>query len=355
MNVAEKLTRIAEKIPQVYEAGYTDGKAGGGESVEWSFNWKQFENNTDEMIMPDGEKSVEFTDTGIIGETAYFGKNLVIHCAGETLSFMAGYGSNARLIVNGVEYTNFPCTFDKVYMESDIEISLGDGQLATPDGQIEFGSSNMKRHISKEIDEFWNNYQNNGTRTNYRLAFGGTGWTDDILKPKYDITPSNAYMMFYHNKNISHLPNVNFDFSQCTNFQYTFAQTNIKKIGVVDTRNCSEMYNTFADNPSLIEIEKLILKSSGVAQTFTNIFGNVPSLEKLTIQGVIGQNINFGSCVKLLPNTVYGIINKLNSGTQGKTITFAEEAANNFIEEYSQSEWDLLVSDLYRNWTFAIV
>ena len=105
----------------------------------------------------------------------------------------------------------------------------------------------------------------------------------------------------------------------------------------------------------MIEIEKLILKSSSGVQTFTNTFANVPSLEKLTLQGVIGQSINFGSCVKLLPNTVYGIINRLNSGTQGKTITFAEEAVNNFIEEYGQSEWDLLVSDLYRHWTFAIV
>lgn len=306
MSIAEKLTIVAENIPKVYEAGFADGKAEGGgvDGVEWDFNWKQFENNTDEMIMPDGEKSVNFTDSGIIGETAYFGKNLIIHCAGETLSFVAGYGSNAKLIVNGVEYTKFPCTFDKVYMETDIEISLGDGHLATPDGQIEFDSENMKKLVSKELDEFWNNYQTNGTRKQYHLAFGGVGWNDKIFKPKYDIKPTTALMMFRYSNISGDLKakfegfGITFDTSNCDNFGYMFQQaTKITKIGTIDmskSTSGTDKTDAFFNGCSALEEIELIRTDKEEFYKFGNTaFNNCSALKRIRFEGKIVEGVRF--------------------------------------------------------------
>ena len=37
-----------------------------------------------------------------------------------------------------------------------------------------------------EYDAFWDEYQQNGTRTNYTAAFR-TGWNDKIFRPKYNL------------------------------------------------------------------------------------------------------------------------------------------------------------------------
>ena len=47
-----------------------------------------------------------------------------------------------------------------------------------------------------EHDVFWDVCQNYGNRTDYSNAFGGQGWRPDNFKPKYDIRPTNGYMMF---------------------------------------------------------------------------------------------------------------------------------------------------------------
>jgi hypothetical protein len=36
-----------------------------------------------------------------------------------------------------------------------------------------------------EYDRFWDDFQQNGQRGGYGYAFGGPGWTDETLKPKY--------------------------------------------------------------------------------------------------------------------------------------------------------------------------
>jgi len=40
-----------------------------------------------------------------------------------------------------------------------------------------------------EYDRFWDNYQQNGERTNYFGAFSGSAWSKETFKPKYTIRP----------------------------------------------------------------------------------------------------------------------------------------------------------------------
>ena len=42
-----------------------------------------------------------------------------------------------------------------------------------------------EKGVSDEYDRFWDAYQDNGNRTDYRMAFCSTSWTEENFKPKY--------------------------------------------------------------------------------------------------------------------------------------------------------------------------
>ena len=47
-----------------------------------------------------------------------------------------------------------------------------------------------------QYDEFWDVYQTNGRRTDYKYAFAGIGWTAANFYPKYDIMIDNGVSTF---------------------------------------------------------------------------------------------------------------------------------------------------------------
>lgn len=212
-----------------------------------------------------------------------------------------------------------------------------------------------------EYDTFWDIYQQNGNRDNYRNAFAGNGWNEHTLKPKYDITPKAAYMMFYNldsNANIDLVKieeecGIKFNFSQCTEFQYIFYSSGVVRIGEIDTRSASAFSQFAANNQTLHTIEKFIFKEDG-SQTFYNVgWFTPPRLQNITIEGKIGNSLNATSSV-LTKQSIISFINALSDTSTEKTFALSRTAVTNAFGSIDNEEWAALVASK-PNWTISLV
>lgn len=146
-----------------------------------------------------------------------------------------------------------------------------------------------------EYDRFWDDYQQNGNRTDYTNGFGGC-WSAETFKPKYSMRPTTAYMMLrYLRANVDlveHLKSlgVTLDFSNCTNFQYTFYGSQFTRVGVIDISKAtqSNVQATFGSCGYLETVDRLIVNENQVI----NFFSSASSLVNIEIEGVIGQNVD---------------------------------------------------------------
>lgn len=165
-------------------------------------------------------------------------------------------------------------------------------------------------------DDFWDVFQDYGSRTNYYMTFqAGTmypnGYWDSskgTYNPKYTIKCSSgdyAAQKIYSNNAGIKSTMVDIDCSQAT-----------------------KMTQTFYDCPYLTDIPKLILNENIV---YSNTFGKTPNLQNITIEGAIGNNIDFTSSTKLSKASIISIINHLSSTApkeSGKTLTLSKTAVN---------------------------
>lgn len=143
--------------------------------------------------------------------------------------------------------------------------------------------------------DFWDAFQYNGSRKDYQFAFGGSGWTDQIFKPKYDMQPDYASRMFNTSritdlKGVLETLGVALDFSKATSAIEFLANSSITSVGIVNTTKMSNLNQMFYLAKQLRSIDKLILKSDG-SQTFNSLsFNGCAALTHMPIEGVIGQN-----------------------------------------------------------------
>lgn len=210
----------------------------------------------------------------------------------------------------------------------------------------------------EQDDKFWDTFQNNGKRTNYSYAFygvvnGGDGaWNDTIYNPKYNMTIEYPPYMFYESK-ISDIYNdgkITVDFSRAVNLNYTFANCRVRQLGVIDARKSYDLTCTFFLCGALHTIEKLILKTDG-SQTFGSTFYYASRLENLTIEGVIGKNIDFAQCKVLTYSSLTSIKNALKdySGTS-TTRTLKLYAKEDVAAKYTESD---IAEITQKGWTLA--
>ena len=205
-----------------------------------------------------------------------------------------------------------------------------------------------------EYDRFWDSYQQNGKKVNYECAFGGDGWNDETFKPKYDIQPTDAYMMF-RSTGITDLTNLNvdLDFSKATNMQYMFQWANTRIIGTFNATSVNNLGSTFYYAIGLQTIEKLVLRENG-SNTFTDTFASASKLANITIEGTIGNNFDIHYS-PLTKESITSIINALSVDVTGKTVTFSKTAVQNaFGTDYdSSTEWTTLKNSK-SNWTITL-
>ena len=182
---------------------------------------------------------------------------------------------------------------------------------------------------SDEHKAFWNEVGNNGTRTSWRYAFAGYGWTDTNFKPPQTITPSDARYMF-QNSSIAHIDETQVDFTTTT-----------------------EMRDAFN---SCVSLESLSLKISGNKTFNTSTFLDCLALTNLTIIGTIqSANFNLQYSPALSKDSIISVVNALSSSTSGLTVTLSSVAvANAFEDGTSSQEWLNLIATK-TNWTISLV
>ena len=190
----------------------------------------------------------------------------------------------------------------KVYEEENIraiaeKIREKSGRNSTyktsemPDGVESVYNAGQKA----EYDRFWDNYQQNGNRTNYADAFFNLGWNDETYQPKYNIViVGNGYACM--------------SYSIITNTKVN-----------IDISKATSVTNFFAHCIRLNTIQKLVVSED---ITYNGMFSGCTALENITIEGVIGNDIDFKDCSKLTHESLMSIINALKDFTTLKNVTY---------------------------------
>lgn len=150
-----------------------------------------------------------------------------------------------------------------------------------------------------EYDAFWDTCQQNGSRTDYRHAFPGIGWTNETFNPKYNAIVKNAESMFYLSNSDSFSIDltqpvgtsaVTFDFSNCTNYVTWLAYSGITAVPKVDLSKTSYgAYTVFRLATRLETVTELHFPDEkiGYANATLNAFDSCIALKNITVTGTI--------------------------------------------------------------------
>lgn len=224
----------------------------------------------------------------------------------------------------------------------------------------------QKASVTDNAD-FWLKYQQKERRRNYDRAFANTetydaGWDIKDFKPEYSMYVDSAYYMFrgIHGEYASvdlverlKEQGVILDFSTCKNLASAFAYTNtITHIGVVDCSSATDINRMFMECTGLETIDKLIVHKG---LTYTGVFSACVSLKNITIEGEIGNTIQFHRAVyNLSGSSILSIIIALSDDVTGKSVYFNLENIINVFGSEDSPTWLALV-DSKPNWNFVLV
>lgn len=315
MSIADKLTSIAENVPKVYQTGKDEGFGiGYGDGYQAGLD--------------DG-----FSDGWVDNE------NMVVRELDDPVQKVKGY-------VPDSEEPNYDSIAMIQYIDENLTTVYENGQKS-------------------EYDRFWDAYQENGTRTDYRYAFS-VPWTDNIFKPKYDIVFGSVDNRFVfvrtHIQNLEKCLNdagVVLDTSRATLIQQMFQYADSTKvIPTISTVSSNLLSSMFDGMRQLVTIRKLILKDEGT-QTFSNTFMDCIRLENIIIEGVIGNDFDI-HWSPLSKESIKSIMTALSNNVTGKTVTFNKSAVNNAFGINVDDESTYPVGSEYHtlrhskdNWTFS--
>lgn len=169
----------------------------------------------------------------------------------------------------------------------------------------------------EEYDRFWDAYQENGNRIDYRYAFAGCGWNDVTFDPKYPISVTGAYgnYMFQNFASYDAYKKMTItqdvvDFSGATSADYAFSNTYADVIDV-DLGNCTNLTQTFASAGGAIS-PTIIVKLSPATVSYPfyrNVF-----LENLSFKAgskIMCNGFSFEWSTKLTHDSLLNIIDVL--------------------------------------------
>ena len=209
-----------------------------------------------------------------------------------------------------------------------------------------------------EYDRFWDEFQQNGNRTDYNAAFRSVGWTADNFKPKYDIIPvGNTNSMFVAsgiNADLVELlekQGVVLDFSKATMLGSGFQNSKFTRIGKIDCSSFTATGTTalFSGCTALKVIDKIIINESIALASW---FNSCSALEEIRIEGTIGKSLDLHYSKKLSMMSLSSIVGALSKTVTGQTLTLPTTARQTYDNATISGAWDNLVSQ-YPNWTFA--
>lgn len=194
----------------------------------------------------------------------------------------------------------------------------------------------------KQYDEYWDSFQQNGTRKIYSNGFNGSGWTTKTLKPKYLIKPIDTsstsqygIQMFYRaNEEASEYLDFSliadkFDFSELKMVTSMFDSCKFTNV-VADFSNAEVASLAFAAR-WYGSVNKAAIKVTEKLTTVTNMFYYNRNLtELILIEGsVIACNdLNLQWSTNLSHDSLISVINALKDYSGGTTHTITIGSTN---------------------------
>ena len=228
--------------------------------------------------------------------------------------------------------------------------------------------------VKTQYDEFWDAYQDNGNRTDYRNAFIGYYWNQSNLKPKYTCKVVGVctamFQKCFFSQNIVNTTNlidishISIDVTEATECIAMFADAMIKEVNLVFGEKVTSLNTAFTKgNRGNAEGMKITLLVPNPNCDWTNAFSyhKVKELNLLdgTVIGTNGFNVRWATG---LPRTsIASIIRSLSSTTTGLSITLSLAAVNKAYERSegandgsSAAEWSLALAAA-PNWTINLI
>lgn len=253
-----------------------------------------------------------------------------------------------------------------------IYVKGADGKAKVVSAHLTDGELYYDKGKQDEYDRFWDLYQQNGERVNYRNAFAGYGWTADTFKPKYKMIPTGIYdaLSMFSLCNVTAVGAENaldyrkfahlLDFSQAAETNGTFYSARINYIDV-DFSNSKNLQNCFSAEWNKTYLTDLTLKVSQKCTNYSNAFIYQVDLTNLTfVEGsVIAASISFNRSPKLTKASLLSIFTALSTTVTGRTVTVHRKAVNKAFETRdgandgsTSQEWlDLIATR--SNWTVS--
>ena len=208
----------------------------------------------------------------------------------------------------------------------------------------------------------------NGTKTEYRYAFWGANWNDELFKPQTVIKPTNFQNGLYRSSIEYGAYTDLLDFSNCQNLSAAFMHSTVKKLKVIDARKTTSdfngMANIFMGCSQLESIDEFYPSNlaSKKATFQNNTFANCSALTKLIFKSEISQNgLDLQWSTNLSKESIESIINNLSDTTSDLSITLSKTAVNAAIEEIepgydtTNSGWWAWAISSKSNWTITLV
>ena len=189
-------------------------------------------------------------------------------------------------------------------------------------------------------DAFWDALQDGGAPRDYSATFG-SAWTPETFRPKHDIVPTNAYMMFRQSMMqidlAEHLAKtgVALDTSRCQNCQYMFSFARFTRIGVIDLSSVTNAIPgdaLFSNCTQLVTVDKIILKTGERGELGATCFSACSRLEDLELEGNLTTDVDLHWSVALSRSSIESVYYAALGGSMDHgaypTLTFSLSAVN---------------------------
>ena len=222
---------------------------------------------------------------------------------------------------------------------------------------------------------FWDNYQDRGSLTDYSEVFSGTGWTVEYFTPTYDIHPTEkATNMFSHNclpiNLVSHLEELGVSLitQHATDLSGIYYDTDFTAVpplvlgGTIDTT----VWHLFSESDQLVSVNIDITQEfmdKGIAVLWSQCFERCAALKDLTFtgSGVINQTIDLQWSSALSKASITNVINYLASDTTDlicrlslDAVNVAFQTADGANDGTASDDW-LALLESKPNWSFALI
>lgn len=243
MSIADKLTQIADNQQRVYDAGYENGHA---EGYETGYS----------------------NGLGNAGGTYENGYN-----EGYAKGHSDGYDEG-----NANGYNTGKTDGQQIGYQEGYSAGETDGKTA---GRQE------------QYNEFWDTYQNNGTRTSYANAFYNSFWNDTTYNPKYPIVMGAS-----------------------SNNAFAYSTITDTKVDIIFRG--ATLQQIFYRCYNLVTVRKIIFEET--VTSLANVFRDCDKLTNLAVEGTIKADLNLSYSPLLTHDSIINVINCLGSGTYTLTL-----------------------------------